>query len=130
MILTKPINSAHSPSAARELPKKLVDIQQLESWWGPDAMSLLRRLAPMFVARYSSQIELLQQAIADQDAAEVRNIAHSMRSSYSNVGVQELAERMRSLEEAAIEEDMVTVAQHFEYVVSKTDQVLDELNAL
>ena len=73
-------------------------IDQLRETLGRDGGALLRKVVEAFLADTSARLTALRQALDRNDAAAVRQLAHTLRGSCLNVGTLHMAEVASALE--------------------------------
>jgi HPt (histidine-containing phosphotransfer) domain-containing protein len=75
-----------------------MDIKNLAEELGLEENDALR-LVRTFIETTEQDLLLLEQAIADQDADQVRKLAHHIKGASSNLELTDIAEAARTIEE-------------------------------
>ena len=97
-------------------PAALEKIRALQRDGAPD---LVNMVVEQYLTDSSSLVETLREAVQSGNADELRNAAHSLKSSSANVGAMILAELCKMIEVKARENDLKEVA-------TEVDKVLEE----
>jgi len=87
-------------------------------------------LLSVYVQDSDQRLPLLQQALSNQDAAQLRELAHSFKGASSNVSAAPLAELCRQLEMAAKDNQLSGLDQTLAEVCDEYAQVKGLLQAL
>ena len=80
-------------------------------------------LTHMFLTDLPLQLDRLQIAVAENDAKEINQIAHKLKSSCGNFGALRLAELIRRLEQAGRQktlDDAVDLLQRIQVIAEET----------
>lgn len=89
---------------------------------------LMALVIKAFLEDTPKQIELLQIAINDDKIDKVREVAHSIKGSASNINAVQLADIAKQIEMAAIEQNINTVASLWDTLRSTADELYGVLN--
>jgi len=92
--------------------------------------TFIRDLVGLFLTRTPEKLDRVRQALAAGDAAAVREVAHSLRSSCGMLGALEMAAACGRLEDAAARADLAAAAAAFADVEFQLPAVLSALAAL
>ncbi len=82
-------------SAAAVDSKTLDDLRKMQ---GQHSSDLLQRAIGIYLERLPEQIEVLEEAVREADADEIRGVAHSLKSSSATLGATRLASLCADLE--------------------------------
>lgn len=74
---------------------------QFYELWGDEAGDVIRELIEMFLQDTPTTIEEMAKALAGGNAAELRRLAHTLKSNAGTLGAMRLSETCRILEELA-----------------------------
>jgi PAS domain S-box-containing protein len=83
-------------------PSRLEELAEM----GEEAEPLVTRAIGGFLDRAAPDLAAIERSCASGDAAEVRRVAHGLKGSALNLGVERLAETVRAIEEAAASDDV------------------------
>ncbi|GLI33694.1 response regulator [Desulforhabdus amnigena] len=98
------VSSSDAPPVDAEslsglLNQRMLDnIRALEQGGTP---GILKKIIDVYLSSTPAQLDLLEEAASRESAAEIRNIAHSLKSSSANLGATALAEKCKELEAMA-----------------------------
>ena len=88
-------------------------------------VELLQELADMFLEDPPGQIELIQTALAANDAEAVQSVTHQLKSSIGNLGGRAAQEVVRKLEDASRESHLADADELF----AKCQRELEQFQA-
>ena len=100
------------------------DLEQVLNNLGHD-MELFREVATLFLEDSQQQLDALRAALQQNDAAQARLVAHSLKGAVSNFGAQEAYELARQLEEAARQGDLGRAKDLYEKLTSSITVVYE-----
>ena len=84
-------------------------------------------LVELFVETGISDLDKLQSAIVEGNADKAANAAHSLRGAAINLGLVELSEIARKIEEDARNDRLETIAEAAQALQGKLDIIVDSL---
>lgn len=105
-------------------PSALETIRELQAPTGND---LLKQIFDIYLEETPKQLDALRQAAAQQDATGLSQVAHSMKSSSTNIGATELSKICAVLEKKARENNLKTITTDVSDLGLMAQQVLDEI---
>jgi PAS domain S-box-containing protein len=109
-------------------PSNLVwNIQQLSKRLNGKT-ELIQLVIKAFTEDTPKQVDQLQLMIKDQQLEQVRAISHSIKGAASNIDAEQLAEIAKSIETAAIEQDINLIISLSAQLLSIADELYLELN--
>jgi PAS domain S-box-containing protein len=86
---------------------------------------LVRELMPICVADNRSRLESLSEAVAANDAANVKLYAHAIKGSAANLGAEQFSEAARHLEHMAASDDLSGAQAHVEAIRAAFERLED-----
>ena len=92
--------------------------------------AFIRQLVSLFEVRTPGKLDRIRDALADGDAATVRETAHALKSSCGMVGASRMADACGRMEEAAARADLASAAEAFREAEEQLPAVLAALSAL
>jgi HPt (histidine-containing phosphotransfer) domain-containing protein len=92
-----------------------------------DDPSLLSILAPVFAQSSVSQLQKLAQALSQNDAAQVRHWAHSLRGSLASIGATGPAARAGAIEARAKIHDLTGLGTQIDLLTAEVSLVAANL---
>jgi HPt (histidine-containing phosphotransfer) domain-containing protein len=87
-------------------------------------------LLELFVETTASNLDKLQSGLADGDSGEVSEAAHTIKGSSANLGLKEIAESAKGIEERARQNDLQGVAEALETIRGACELLVAELSAV
>ena len=78
-----------------------VALNAIRALQAPEADDLLAKIVAMFLEQQPLSVAALRQAIAEQDANKIADLAHALKSSSANVGAVRVATISHDIETAA-----------------------------
>jgi len=120
----------------RSLPIIEVDrLNELRNIAGPDGGAFLAELRDAFDQDAAIRVETVRDAINKGDANALRNVAHTLKGSCTNVGATAMAEICLTLELCGRDANMqgtadllVSLGEAFELTTQAFDDVVKDLN--
>ena len=91
-----PEPAEQEPAADGDAAKPVVDLSAMSALHGDDTQSLIE----LFLSTSTGQLQEMHAAVAGDDTAALRRLAHGLRGSALYVGAEPLAERCGELEDA------------------------------
>lgn len=88
---------------------------------------ILTRIINIYLSDAPQQMIKLQQALDDQDAVGLRNIAHSLKSSSANLGAMQLSALFKELEEKARLNSLLGTGELFDRAEIEFSKVAGQL---
>jgi HPt (histidine-containing phosphotransfer) domain-containing protein len=73
--------------------------------------TFIKQLVGLFRVRTPEKIDRIRQALADSDAATVRDLAHGLRSNCGMLGATRMADACARMEDAASRADFASAAE-------------------
>ncbi|MDT8421898.1 MAG: response regulator [Desulfuromonadales bacterium] len=104
--------------------KALENIRSLQMEGAED---LLSQVIGLYLDEVPVQLEQLQQALLSKNAATVRSIAHSLKSSSANLGALGLAIKFKDLEERGRNQDLSSASETFLLIQNEFQNVSQAL---
>ncbi len=95
--------------------------------WGDEAPQVIAELVDLFVQNTPQFLRDMEAAYRQKDAAELRRLAHTLKSNAAMVGANGLARLCQSLEDAAKANDMDTAGELLDQVQREYERVQQEL---
>lgn len=87
-------------------------------------------LVSIFVADGKEQIEKLKLAIDSQNTEEIRQIAHTLKGSSSNLGMHQLAETCKTLESRAADTNLDNAEVLLQKIMTDYEQARSALEQI
>ena len=87
------------PPAAEDSPINRQALDNIRALSPGNGNALLERVLHAFLHDTPGQLQTLRQAIANDNALQLRKTAHSLKSSSANVGAHGMAQRCKELEQ-------------------------------
>ena len=87
-------------------------------------------LLELFVETTASNLDRLQSGLAEGDSGEVSEAAHTIKGSSANLGLKEIAESAKGIEERARQNDLKGAADAVEIIRGACEQLVAELSAV
>jgi CheY-like chemotaxis protein/HPt (histidine-containing phosphotransfer) domain-containing protein len=108
----------------------LIDRKALEELraYNTDGQDMVPILVGMFLEEAPRQVSDLKDAFAAADAARVRHIAHSLKSSAATLGATKLAQTFAELEKRAREDDLADINNLDAMLAGVLTDSMDALN--
>ena len=129
-----PIMPDISPSETNNnLPTPLLDsnaldnIRALQREGAPDILS---KIIYLYFETSGDQVQALQVAINDQNATEIGNVAHSLKSSSANLGALKLSMTLKEIERKAWQDELAGLESLMAEVDDLYPQVCQQLRSL
>jgi histidine phosphotransfer protein HptB len=91
-----------------------------------DDTELLQELLGIFKSSFASDLQLIKDGVADNDAIQVAGAAHSIKGAASSLGIDGIVELVKRIEEEAKGGVIVTAKENLDQL----DEMLTEINAL
>lgn len=95
-----------------------------------DNPGFIRELVDLFRAGVPGKMDRARQALADGNAAAVRDVAHALRSNCGMLGAARMADACARIEEAALQGDLAAAAEAFGDADAQFPAVLAALSTL
>nr|MBP7323686.1 response regulator [Deltaproteobacteria bacterium] len=114
------LRSLHSPLDRSALDK----IRALQRKGAPD---IVARVVNQYLEHTPKLLEALRTAALQRDANELRNSAHSLKSSSANIGALKLAELCREIERQAKDNTFTAISEHVDQVIQEYERARTEL---
>jgi HPt (histidine-containing phosphotransfer) domain-containing protein len=92
--------------------------------------TFIQQLVSLFEARTPGKMARISRALAEGDAATVREVAHALRSSCAMLGAARMADACALMEEAAARGDLAAATEAFRDAEAQFPLVLAALSAL
>jgi len=89
-----------TPVASEVFDEPLINFELLEDYFG-DEPETIQRLLTLFESTTTALLGKLEQAIHDRDASSTHALAHELRGSCGNIGIDRMARIATELETAA-----------------------------
>ena len=105
-------------------PSALEKIRALQRDGAPDLVAMV---IDQYLSDSSKLVEVMQTAARTGDAGELRNAAHSLKSSSANVGAMILAELCKMIEAKAREKDLNEVADEVDKILEEYERARNAL---
>ncbi|MCA9874877.1 MAG: Hpt domain-containing protein [Anaerolineales bacterium] len=103
-----------------------VDLSYARDIVGGDA-ALLQEIIDLFLLDYPYQLTALQQAVADQEPADVQAKAHRLKCSFGNIGGWEAYKLAYELELMGMQGNLSNAALFLQQMMTAMDEILDFL---
>jgi HPt (histidine-containing phosphotransfer) domain-containing protein len=87
-------------------------------------------LLELFVETTASNLDRLQRGIAEGNSGEVSEAAHTIKGSSANLGLMEIAESAKGIEERARQKDLGGAAEAVETIRRACAQLVAELSTV
>ena len=87
-------------------------------------------LLELFVETTASNLDRLQSGIAKGDSGEVSEAAHTIKGSSANLGLMEIAESAKGIEEKARQNDLEGAAEAVETIRGACQQLVAALSTV
>jgi HPt (histidine-containing phosphotransfer) domain-containing protein len=81
-------------------------------------------LVELFVETGKPQIIELRQAVREQDGESIRKIAHSLKGASGNMGLMEISQEARKIEEQSVSENFKAVG----HSIKKMEKLIETLS--
>ncbi len=109
-------------SSSPEVTGLTINFEMLNDYFGEDA-STINKLLTLFEKSSTALLEKLEAAIAQRDAVNIRGLAHELKGSSGNIGIERMAHLAANLENAAGIPDWSSVGQLVAALQSEFKQV-------
>jgi len=106
--------------------KKLDKIRSLQIEGAPD---ILTRIIHLYLRDTPGKLNELYQALQADDAAEVRSVAHNLKSSCANLGAVYLSALFKEIEHKGYTNSLQGTGQLFARAVRESQKIIEPLRA-
>ena len=110
------------------VPAVIAGLRQAQDALGNPA--LIRQLTSLFGDRTPGKMDRIRLALAEGDAATVREVAHALKSNCAMLGAARMADACAMMEEAAARGDLAASGEAFREAEQQLPLVLTALSAL
>jgi two-component system, sensor histidine kinase and response regulator len=128
---TQPQLIAESIRRETPLPERFQDIRidsaaldNIRSLQADGEDDILTKIIEIFINNTPSQLIKMGQAIKDKEVTEVRNLAHSLKSSSANLGANSLSELLKDMEEKGRQNNLQGADELFTRIKSEFNLLL------
>ena len=133
---TREIESLGVPGSdqlASDFSEQLLEVGALDNIRAlqrEDAPDILGKIISIYFDTSPGQIQALQAAVSSQNAVEINNVAHSLKSSSANLGAVRLSAILRKIEKKSRQNELDGIEQLMSEVDSVYPQVCQQLRCL
>ena len=92
------------------MPKNIVDPAFLASM--ADKQPFIKKMFTVFIAQEPKRVDQIRDALAAEDAKQLRLLAHALKGGAATLGVEQVRDRCLHLENAAKAEDLAAAEGH------------------
>ncbi len=96
--------------------KGKIDIERMKTYTSANDV-LVKKLLQSFINNIPGQLEQLQQSIQDDDLNQVRDMAHKLKTPFMYVGVDDVANKLATIEENYLGMDKENLVQEINNIV-------------
>ena len=122
------LDQVESDPSTQALDSTALDnIRALQREGAPD---ILGKIISIYFDTSPGQIQALQAAVSSQNAVEINNIAHSLKSSSANLGAVKLSMILKEIERKARQNELAGIEELMVEVGSEYPQVCQQLKSL
>jgi signal transduction histidine kinase/DNA-binding response OmpR family regulator len=126
--VSEPTKENISKSAVSQAP--LYDLEELKKITRGDK-DFFKKILELFIENTPSNTEKMKQAVVEENWNTVGAIAHKLRPSFAHMGMKDLAEELKAIEENAFAgENLIETKERINDFCTKSFHVVDQLEDL